>query len=154
MIDLNTETKKIVAALLAQVLADSIDLEYQLKQAHWNVRGCSFIALHELFDKLAGEVRSNVDEIAERIVQLGALPKGTVRAAAGASSLPEFPLQVTAQEEVLAALIVPVAKYAADMRAAIDAADKAGDKDTADLLTGVSRSADKMLWFLKAHSKA
>ena len=35
-----------VMGILNARLADSIDLMHQAKQAHWNVKGSSFIALH------------------------------------------------------------------------------------------------------------
>lgn len=73
--------------LLNQQLADAIDLTFQAKQAHWNVKGPSFIALHELFDEVVREVEGYVDELAERAVELGGAALGTVRVAARASRL-------------------------------------------------------------------
>ena len=81
-------------ALINQRLADVIDLQMQLKQAHWNVKGPHFIGLHELFDKIAEEVEDYVDMIAERIVQLGGIAQGTVRVAAARSRLDEYPLAI------------------------------------------------------------
>src|SRR5712692_11665999 len=78
-------------ALINQRLADIVDLQMQLKQAHWNVKGPHFIGLHELFDKIAEDVETYVDEIAERAVQLGGIAQGTVRAAASRSRLEEYP---------------------------------------------------------------
>ena len=40
-----------VAELLNRRLADALDLQSQCKQAHWNVKGPNFIALHKLFDE-------------------------------------------------------------------------------------------------------
>src|SRR5712675_1533283 len=81
-------------ALINQRLADVIDLQLQLKQAHWNVKGPHFIGLHELFDKIAEEVESYADLTAERIVQLGGIAQGTVREAAAHSRLDEYPLAI------------------------------------------------------------
>ena len=67
-------------ALLGRNLALSIDLALQTKQAHWNVKGPNFIALHELFDKVSDEVREFVDLIAERITTLGGTAEGTLQA--------------------------------------------------------------------------
>jgi hypothetical protein len=39
-------------ALLNKQLAAAIYLHGQIKQAHWNVRGPNFIAIHQLFDKV------------------------------------------------------------------------------------------------------
>jgi len=77
--------------LLNARLADAIDLQTQTKQAHWNLKGPHFIALHELFDKINEDVEDYVDEIAERAVQLGGVAEGTARVAAKRSSLSEYP---------------------------------------------------------------
>src|SRR6185369_7447672 len=73
--DLPEQVRSKVIELLNARLADAIDLQTQMKQAHWNVKGPNFIALHELFDKINEEVEDYVDDIAERVVQLGALPQ-------------------------------------------------------------------------------
>src|SRR5216683_6856552 len=78
--------------LLNRNLALDIDLERQAKQAHWNVKGSNFIALHELFDKINEEVEDYVDDIAERAVQLGGVAEGTARMVAKRSSLSEYPV--------------------------------------------------------------
>ena len=80
--DLSKENRTQLNALLNQRVASAVDLQMQMKQAHWNVKGPSFIGLHELFDKVAEAVEGYVDEIAERIVQLGGVAEGTVRMAA------------------------------------------------------------------------
>jgi starvation-inducible DNA-binding protein len=69
--DLSEGTRAKVVELLNARLADCIDLQTQTKEAHWNVKGPNFIALHELFDKINEEVEDYVDDIAERAVQLG-----------------------------------------------------------------------------------
>jgi starvation-inducible DNA-binding protein len=48
--DLTSNTKTTVAALLNARLADTIDLALMTKQAHWNLRGREFIAVHEMLD--------------------------------------------------------------------------------------------------------
>src|SRR3954462_8982629 len=89
--DLSESVRVKVIDLLNARLADAIDLQSQTKQAHWNVKGPNFIALHELFDKINEDVKDNVDELAERVVQLGGVAEGTVRTAAKRSSLREYP---------------------------------------------------------------
>src|SRR3954471_24397407 len=89
--ELPEATRGKVVELLNARLADCIDLQTQTKQAHWNVKGPNFIALHELFDKINAAVEDYVDEIAERAVQLGGVAEGTARMAAKRSSLPEYP---------------------------------------------------------------
>ena len=149
--DLGKSVRAEMAGLLNARLADVFDLYSQTKQAHWNVKGAQFIALHELFDDLAAELLDHADMIAERVTAMGGVALGTVRMAAAASSLPEFPAGAFEGTAVVAALADRYAAFGASVRAAIDAADQAGDKDTADLFTEVSRGVDKNLWFLEAH---
>lgn len=152
--DLPETTRIKVAALLQDRLADSIDLMVQAKQAHWNVKGPGFIALHELFDKLSEDSEEYVDLIAERIVQLGGIAEGTVRLAAKKSSLLEYPLAIASGKEHVAALSQAIATFGKLIRQTIDQANELKDADTADICTEISRGADKYLWFVEAHAQA
>src|SRR6266481_5210831 len=140
--------------ILNQRLADIIDLQTQLKQAHWNVKGPHFIGLHELFDKIAEEVESYMDLIAERIVQLGGIAQGTVREAAAHSRLDEYPREIADGTAHVEAVARAPSTFGREARLTIDEADKLGDADTADLFTEVSRGIDKLLWFVEAHTQA
>lgn len=153
-IDLDSETREQVVALLNQQLADTFDLYSQTKQAHWNVKGAQFFQLHELFDKLAGDLLPYVDDIAERVTTLGGTALGTSKMAAKTSRLEDYPAAVIGGKESLETLIDRYATLAASTREAIDTADDLGDADTADLFTGISRTVDKSLWFLEAHLQA
>lgn len=150
-IDLSAQTRKKMTDLLNAQLADTFDLFSQTKQAHWNVKGPQFIQLHELYDELAGELLGWVDMIAERATALGGLALGTAQMAAAATRLPDFPPDTLESLDTVAELADRYAALAASTRAAIDTADEAGDMDTADLFTEVSRGLDKSLWFLEAH---
>ena len=150
-IDLPAEVREQVITLLNQHLADTFDLYSQAKQAHWNVKGPEFFQLHELFDKLADEAQEYVDMIAERVTALGGTAAGTVRMSAEASRLDEYPLDVSHGLSSIEALVGAYASLAGTTREAIETAERAGDADTADLFTEVSRGLDKSLWFLEAH---
>jgi starvation-inducible DNA-binding protein len=149
--DLSPEVREQMVALLNQQLADIFDLYSQAKQAHWNVKGAQFHALHELFDKLAEQLTGYADAVAERATALGGLALGTVRLSAASSRLPEFAIDVTDSLPTVEVLAERYAALAASMREAIELADGQGDADTADLFTEVSRGLDKALWFLEAH---
>jgi starvation-inducible DNA-binding protein len=140
--------------LINQRLADVIDLQMQLKQAHWNIKGPHFIGLHELFDKIAEDVETYVDEIAERAVQLGGIAQGTVRVAAARSRLEEYPLTITDGSAHVEAVAKALSTFGREARVSIDEANALNDADTADLFTEVSRGIDKWLWFVEAHSQA
>jgi starvation-inducible DNA-binding protein len=149
--DLPLKARAAMVELLNARLADAIDLGLQLKQAHWNVKGNTFFQLHELFDKLAQETAGYVDDLAERCVQLGGSAEGTLQMVARRSALEAYPLSTKTGVGHLRAVADAMAVFGAAVRAAIDLADKAGDKDTADLFTEISRGADKGLWFVEAH---
>jgi starvation-inducible DNA-binding protein len=153
-IDIKKGTRGKVIAILNQRLADASDLKSQAKQAHWNVKGMNFIALHELFDQVSTEMEAHIDDIAERVTILGGTALGTIRIAAANSSLAEYPLEITDGGDHVDALSTALADFGKKVRADIDATAELGDADTADLLTGVSRSADKLLWFVEAHQQA
>jgi starvation-inducible DNA-binding protein len=150
-IDLPDNTRKAMIALLNARLADAIDLRLATKQAHWNVKGQNFIALHELFDQIQARVDVFVDDIAERATALGGIAVGTAKSAASGSKLEAYPTDITDQTAHLKALADRLAAFGSLVRSAIDAADEAGDKNTADLFTGISRSTDKDLWLVEAH---
>jgi starvation-inducible DNA-binding protein len=148
--DLPDNARKSMIALLNARLIDAIDLRLAVKQAHWNVKGPNFIALHELFDQIQARVDGFVDDVAERSVALGGVVAGTAQAVAKGAKL-AYPTEITNETEHLKALAEHIAAFGKLARAAIDTADEAGDKDTADLFTGVSRQMDKDLWLVEAH---
>lgn len=150
-IDLPDNARKAMIVLLNARLADAIDLRLSVKQAHWNVKGPTFIALHEFFDAVQGRVDTFVDDIAERGVALGGMVAGTVQAAAKASSMAPYPTDISDEKEHLKALADRLAAFGKLAREGIDAADEVDDKDTADLFTGISRQIDKDLWMVEAH---
>jgi len=150
-IDITADKRETLVELLNQRLADAADLKSQAKQAHWNVKGMNFIALHELFDQVATAADAHTDLIAERITTLGGTAFGTVRQSAQKSSLSEYPLEITDGTAHVDALSSALADFGKKVRTDIDRAGEMGDQDTADLLTEVSREIDKNLWFVEAH---
>jgi len=152
--DLPETRRSKLNALMNQRLASAVDLQTQLKQAHWNVKGPSFIGLHELFDKVDEAVASYVDQIAERIVQLGGIAEGTARVAAARSRLHEYPLNIAAGLAHVTAVSKALGCFGEEVRESIQEATALEDADTADLFTEVSRGIDKWLWFVEAHNQA
>lgn len=149
--DLPLDIRTEVARLLNQRLASAIDLQTQCKQAHWNVKGPSFIALHKLFDEVNEAVEDYVDLIAERIVQLGGVAEGTVGVVATRTELIDYPLTLVSGAEHVAALSDALAEFGRSVRMGIDEMDDLKDADTADILTEISRGIDQWLWFVEAH---
>jgi starvation-inducible DNA-binding protein len=152
--DLAIEVRTAIVELLNARLADTVDLYLQTKHAHWNVKGPNFIALHELFDKLAEGLEDNIDDLAERAVALGGVAEGTIGSIAKRTQLRGYPPNLRDGSAHIDALADGYAAVGKTVRRAIDDAGKLGDADTGDLFTGVSRELDKNLWLLEAHRQA
>ena len=152
--DISPNRREELNAIMNQRLADAVDLQLQMKQAHWNVKGPHFIGLHELFDDIDEAVESYVDLIAERIVQLGGIAEGTIRVAAARSQLEEYPIDIADGSAHIEAVVKALSTFGRAARKTISEADELDDADTADLFTEVSRGIDKWLWFVEAHSQA
>ncbi len=148
---LDEQTRQASVELLNARLADGIDLALAAKQAHWNLRGPHFLAIHELLDTFRAELDAGNDLIAERVSQLGGVALGTTQVVAEGTTVEPYPVDIFAVEDHLNALIQRYGTVANAIREAIDIADEAGDADTADIFTEVSRVLDKDLWFLEAH---
>jgi starvation-inducible DNA-binding protein len=149
--DLPSNAKQAVIELLNARVADTIDLALITKQAHWNIKGINFIAVHEMLDTLRTEIDGHVDTMAERVIQLGGTALGTVQTTEKKTTLDSYPTDIHTIKDHLAALIDRYGKVANAVRANIDESAEAGDATSADVFTEVSRGLDKALWFLEAH---
>ncbi|MDB5538821.1 MAG: dps [Devosia sp.] len=150
-IGLASNTKSAMIDLLNARLADAIDLALITKQAHWNLRGPTFIAVHELLDELRDDVDEHVDIIAERVAQLDGIALGTLQTVSKTSKLAPYPTDIRKVSDHVGALVDRYAALSRSAREGIDTADDAGDADTADIFTAFSRALDKDLWFLRSH---
>jgi starvation-inducible DNA-binding protein len=150
----NTLSKKIriqSVELLNKHLSAAIDLHAQMKQAHWNVRGPGFIAIHELFDRVSTEVENYSDLLAERAAGLGGTANGTVQTAAKHSFLIPYPLGVADELEHLFAVSGALAAFGQSIIEAIAKSAEIEDPTTADLFTEISRGIDQQLYFVESH---
>lgn len=148
---LTDNARKTSITELNACVADGIALSCALKQAHWNMKGRNFIAVHELFDQVKDRLDEHVDTMAERVQQLDGVAIGTVDEVAKTAGLKEYPTTLVKAEDHLKALCERFRDYGERLRAGIDVTDEAGDKDTADIFTGASRQVDKDLWFMASH---
>ena len=150
----NTLAKKIrvqSVALLNLHLAAAIDLHAQMKQAHWNVRGPGFIAIHKLFDQVSTEVENYSDMLAERAAGLGGTAHGTIQVAIKESFLIPYPLGVADEMKHLFAVSAALAAFGGSIIEAIAKSAKIEDPTTADLFTEISRGIDQQLYFVESH---
>jgi starvation-inducible DNA-binding protein len=149
----NQNAKGVAVALLQARLADAIDMSLITKQAHWNLKGPQFIGVHLMLDTFREQQDEFVDTMAERITQLGGTARGTSQEVVSSTKLPAYPVDIYQVSDHIHALIERYALVANAIRENIDEIDEAGDPDTADIFTEVSRGIDKQLWFLEAHTQ-
>ena len=149
--NLPSNTKTVSIDLLNARLADGIDLALTTKQAHWNLKGPQFIGIHLMLDGFRTDQDEWNDTMAERAVQLGGTALGTTQTVAAGTKLAPYPTDTYKIADHLAALIDRYAQFSNALHESIDQSDEAGDADTADIFTEVSRGIDKQLWFLEAH---
>jgi starvation-inducible DNA-binding protein len=131
--------------------ADSMDRMHEAKQAHWNVKGPRFIALHTLFNAVVDAAEDSMDLLAERVVQLGGTAEGTIPVATARTGLKAYPLTLAEERDHVEALSSALAAYGASVRQAIEQTDTRGDTDTANICTEISRGVDKYLWFVEVY---
>ncbi|WP_439595979.1 DNA starvation/stationary phase protection protein Dps [Falsiroseomonas sp.] len=148
--DLQDNTKAASIEVLQACLTDGIDLYNTTRQAHWNVKGSNFHGLHLMFETFYNTLADDIDLLAERLVQLGGTAIGASQNVAAKTRLAPYPAELKAGADHVAALMDRYAAMAKSVREGIDDTDEAGDADTADILTNVSKNLDKALWMLEA----
>lgn len=148
---LKDNARKTAISELNARLADGLALGLAIKQAHWNVKGVNFIAVHELFDTVHARLLEHLDIFAERVQVLDGVAEGTAEVVAKESSLKPYPTDLVKSADHIREICARMRDHGEKLRAAIDTTDEAGDADTADIFTAASRTADKDLWFLESH---
>ena len=145
--------RKEAITLLNDTVADLFDIFARIKQAHWNVRGTTFIGLHKLLDEFAGRILNHLDLAAERATALGGIVEGTLRESVKHSHLSkkEEPSSISGMSDWIHTLADVHADAGKQVRGAIKKLTDAEDFCTADLLTDVLRTLDLQLWLLEAH---
>ena len=149
--DLGDNAKETSITALQALLVDGVDLYNVTRQAHWNLKGSNFIGLHEMLDTFYNDLNESTDLLAERMVLLGGVPDTTSQTLAASTRLPPYPADLLNSMEHVAELADRYAQVGKALRQGIDETDEAGDTDTSDLLTELSRAIDKKLWMLEAH---
>jgi len=139
-----------IIRLLNLTLASAADLYAQTKQAHWNVKGPEFIALHKLFDDIAEDVENHIDIIAERITSLGGTTLATIKEITQNTQLREYPVDIFAAKDHLEHLTHNFAILGELSRKNIKATEELTDMGTSDLYIAFSRMLDHNLWFMEA----
>ena len=139
-----------MSPILQTHLANIIDVSFQARLAHWNVRGPNFIGLHGLFGDAYNTLSTQADDIAERIAQLGDIVDGSVAYVSKTATYPDS--RKSADNNYLTKAVADRLKaLAKDGIDIFNQATKAGDHITANLIIDQSQDLEKLFWLLRSH---
>jgi starvation-inducible DNA-binding protein len=135
--------------LLQQNLVTLVDLSLLLKQAHWNVIGANFRAVHLHLDEIIEIVRDAGDVTAERISTLGVAPDGRAATVAKKTELATYPEGFVKVEQTISLVADALKTTIESLHKAIDELDDL-DRVSQDMVIGFSASMEKHLWMVQA----
>jgi starvation-inducible DNA-binding protein len=140
-----------VAGELQAELTELIDLPLKAKQAHWNVVGPNFRAVHLQLDEIVNDLRIWSDTVAERLSTIGVYPDGRTETIARNSSLREMPLGEMKDAATVQIFADYMREFAAKSRDR--AGHVAGDPVSQNILQDITAGAEQHQWMLRAQSK-
>ncbi|GAA2214506.1 DNA starvation/stationary phase protection protein [Nonomuraea monospora] len=147
----STQLDNLATAALQDALIDVAELASQARQAHWNVRGATFLPVHRWLDELTGTLRAHADALAERIATLGGWPDACSETLSERSTLESLPFGRLTTGQALAAMDAGPGRVAAVAAAWLRSPAMGDDPVTADLLTGLCRDVQAQQWLARAH---
>jgi starvation-inducible DNA-binding protein len=144
-----------IAKMLNGRLADTFVLYTKTRNYHWNVTGMQFQPLHSFFETQYEQLDEAMDEIAERVRQLGGFAAGSLEEFSSLSVLRESPGSVPSARDMIANLLADHETIIRQLREDVDAtAEDFKDMGTSDFLTGLMEAHEKMAWMLRAFLEA
>lgn len=150
-IGLSDDQRQQVIDILTKTLADQYIVYLKTQKYHWNVVGPEFYHFHLLLEKQYDELNEGIDEIAERIRQIGGKAIGTMAEFTKTTRLSEDPGEYPAARDMLHNLLHDHEAIIRQLREDIDRlSDKIGDQTTADFLTAQAEVHEKQAWMLNA----
>ncbi len=134
---------------LNNLLADYQVLYTNVRGYHWNIKGREFFQLHAKFEEIYNDLVEKVDEIAERILTLGATPVHGFSRYLEISSISET-LNVTGGTEAVNNILEAYGILLTKQRQILEASGELGDEGTASLMSDYISQQEKETWMLNA----
>jgi len=150
---LGLDEKKVqnVVNELSVLLADFQVFYSNLRNFHWNVKGHGFFVLHSKYEELYNDAAEKIDEVAERILQLGSTPESRFSVYLQTSEIKEADV-VSCSKEALDLLLDYYKTLIARERRIIEVASDAHDDTTVSLVGDFIKEQEKTVWMLVAVS--
>jgi len=153
-IGISDKNLKSVATILNTLLADEVMLYIKTRQAHWNYEGDNFMEMHKFFEGQYEQLDEIMDEVAERVRQLGHFAAGSLKDYVALGRLTEEKTSFSDQNTAVSSLLNDHETLIRIIRSDVsETNDKHKDLGTADFLTGLMEQHEKMAWMLRAYLK-
>ena len=150
-IGIEENDRQAVISMLTSLLSDEYVLYTKTRNYHWNVVSPHFNDYHKFFEGQYDEIAVFIDDIAERIRQLGGKAVATLEELKSHSRLSEHPGQYPNDTEMFSNLIQDHESIIRNLRKDLEESDKNfHDMGTSDFLTGLMENHEKMLWMLRS----
>jgi len=152
-IGITAKNLKKSATILATILSNEMTLYVKTRKFHWNISGNSFMELHKLFEDQYRILEQNIDEVAERISQLGEKTIGTMKEFIENSTIKESTQEHVSQKVMLEELLYNHEQLVTEFRDYIPQFENDNnDLGSADFITGLLQQHEKMAWILRRYS--
>ena len=150
---LGLDEKKVqnVVNELSVLLADLQVFYSNLRNFHWNAKGHGFFVLHSKYEELYNDAAEKVDEVAERILQLGSTPESRFSEYLKVAEIKEAGV-VSCSKEAVDLLLNYYKTLIARERRIIDLATETHDDTTVSLMNDFLVGQEKTVWMLAAVS--
>lgn len=151
-IGIDDKNRDSVCQILSALLADEYVLSAKTRKYHWNVNGPRFHPLHEFLRMQYEQLDGIVDEVAERIPQLGGKTIATLEEFKKLARIKEDPGQYPEADRILSNLLEDHETIIRNLRKNADACDEEyDDMGTNDFLIGLMQQHEKTAWMIRAH---
>lgn len=152
-IGLEPKQAESIAEVLSSLLADEFVLYAKTRKAHWNVQGPDFHTVHVYFETLYHELEEYIDDVAERIRQIGHYAPATLKEYLELTHLTEERIEKNDSLSFIKDLLSDHESIIIFLRENIDKIEEEYDFGTSDFLTGLMEKHEKTAWMLRSHLK-
>lgn len=149
ILGLDSKKTKDLAKDLNSLLANFQTYYQNLRGIHWNIKGKRFFDLHVKFEELYTDANVKVDEIAERILTLGATPLHTFEDYAKHSKVP-VGKNISEDEKAVRLIVDSLTELLKIERDLLEKSDDAADEGTNSMMSDFITEQEKTIWMMKA----
>jgi starvation-inducible DNA-binding protein len=151
-IGIKEEYRKAISEQLSKLLADEFILYTKIRNAHWNIEGPDFHAMHIFFEQQYKEVDEMMDSVAERIRKIGHYAPATVKQFLQLTHLTEQDVKKNDSRGYLKELLQDHESIIEFIRGNINSiANEYNDIGTSDCLTDLMVAHEEMAWMIRSH---